>query len=83
MARVQFSFTPGKVRMKQEGVLVGLSDNGHCENCKEPRNESQLADGICFDPCRYGAYLLEGKPLRINASYQGASELDFKSRWGA
>lgn len=62
MVREPFSFTPGKVVPLDEGVRgpVTLPTDQHCLNCGDAKTVLELEAGVCFDPCRYGAYLKGG-----------------------
>ena len=58
MARVQFSFTPGKVRVDNEeaGYPMTLPEDATCIRCGDPYNAMELEKGRCFS-CRYSKQL--------------------------
>lgn len=61
MAREQF--TPGKYPAFEDDVKypVTLLQDSHCLNCGDAKTVLELVDGVCFDPCQYGAYLQKEK----------------------
>lgn len=63
MAKVGFSFTPGRIRVEQNGVYpVTLPADSHCLNCTDEFNEMELREERCF-PCRYLGHLTKGEML--------------------
>lgn len=56
-------FNAGKAMPIDDGVRmpVTLPSDQHCLNCGDAKTVLELQDGVCFDPCRYGAYLQKEK----------------------